>query len=94
MPCALLEALACGLPSVATRVGDVPEVLDEDAGVVVAEGSAQELAAGIAAVESRLDRYDRGRIAARARARYGNAAVSSRWTEVYSAAVASTKHAS
>ena len=87
MPCALLEAMACGLPSVATRVGDVSEPVDEDAGVVVSPGSAEELAAGIAAVESRLDRYDRFGLAARTAATFGNAAICDRWTAVYTAAL-------
>jgi glycosyltransferase involved in cell wall biosynthesis len=87
MPCALLEAMACGLPSVATRVGDVAEVVDGDAGVVVAPRSAEELAAGIAAVSSRLDRYDPAELAGRAEARYGFAAIGRRWTEVYATAL-------
>ncbi len=35
MPLALLEAMACGVPSVATRVGGVPEILANGAGVMV-----------------------------------------------------------
>ena len=88
LPCALIEAMACGLPAAATRVGGVPELVGEDAGVLVPPRSAQELAAGIAAVAGRLQDYDRRELAARAAARYGFDAVGRRWTQVYSTAVA------
>lgn len=45
MPRALIEAMARGLPCIATRVGGVPELLPED--VLVAPGDAGELAAKI-----------------------------------------------
>ena len=88
MPCALLEALACGLPAVASRVGGVPEVVDESNGVVFEAGSAQALADGVETVAARLDRYDREKIADAVRARYGYPAIGRRWSEVYGRAVA------
>lgn len=48
---ALVEALAAGVPSVATRVGGVPEVLrGSDAGVMVEAGDAAALTAALEAV--------------------------------------------
>jgi glycosyltransferase involved in cell wall biosynthesis len=87
MPCALLEALACGVPAVASRVGGVPEVLDESSGVMVEPGSADALAAGVETVAARLERYDRAATAASARSRYGNDAIGRRWSSVYALAV-------
>lgn len=88
MPCALLEALASGVPAVASRVGGVPEVLDESTGVMVEPGSADALAAGVGAVAARLGRYDRAATAESARSRFGNAAIGRRWSGVYAMAVA------
>jgi glycosyltransferase involved in cell wall biosynthesis len=38
MPLAMLEAMMCGLPCVASRVGGIPEALSADSGLLVAPG--------------------------------------------------------
>ena len=40
----VLEALACGTPVVASRVGAVPDLLDDDCGIMVRIGDAAGLA--------------------------------------------------
>lgn len=52
LPIALLEALASGVPVVATRVGGIPEVLTEDAGILVEAGSLKGL---VEAMERMMD---------------------------------------
>jgi glycosyltransferase involved in cell wall biosynthesis len=48
LPLCVLEAMAAGVPVVASRVGSVPEVVrDGDTGILIAPGHAGELAAGI-----------------------------------------------
>ena len=46
-PNALIEAMAAGLPAVATAVGGVPEVLDSSCGIVVPPGDAAAMAAAV-----------------------------------------------
>ena len=79
--CVLIEAMAAGVPSVATRVGGVPEVLTGEAGELVAPRDPNALAAGI---ERALDReFDGEALARDARERYGYDAFAARWTRVY-----------
>lgn len=79
--CVLIEAMASGLPSVATRVGGVPEVLDEDAGELVPSGDPPALAAAIRAALQRG--WDGAGMARAAHERYGYEAFARDWTAVY-----------
>jgi glycosyltransferase involved in cell wall biosynthesis len=86
LPCALLEAMSVGLPTVATRVGGVPEILGPEQGIVVEPGSSEALACGIGRLLSRLGTYSRDALRANAIAGFGYEAIAKRWTDVYAAA--------
>jgi glycosyltransferase involved in cell wall biosynthesis len=75
-----------GLPTVATRVGGVPEILGPELGVVVEPGSSKALADGLRDILSRLDNYDPNALRARAIGEFGYDAIGNRWTDVYAAA--------
>jgi glycosyltransferase involved in cell wall biosynthesis len=65
---AMLEAMAAGVPIVATRVGGNPELIDsDDVGFLVRPGSAAALAERIVALMRNPDLAERVRRAARAR---------------------------
>jgi glycosyltransferase involved in cell wall biosynthesis len=49
-PNVVLEALACGRPVVATRVGGIPEIMSDECGRLVSPRQAAELAQGLASV--------------------------------------------
>ena len=81
LPVVLIEAMASGLPAVATRVGGVPEMIGSGDGVLVEAGDAVALAEAIESAAA-LD-LDGRAMAQRARDRYSYAAVCARWTEIY-----------
>ena len=79
----LVEAMACGLPVVATRCGGPEEVVNEEVGRLVAVGDAEDLAAGILAVLDEYDRYDRAAIRRQAESRYDYRQVAARIHALY-----------
>jgi glycosyltransferase involved in cell wall biosynthesis len=90
MPVALLEAMSCGLPVVATCVGGSAEVLQDGVnGRLVRPGDPVALADGLA--EALLDRDSAARYGAAARSdvhdRYGMSLVADRYLALYRALV-------
>jgi glycosyltransferase involved in cell wall biosynthesis len=80
-PVALLEALASGLPAVATAVGGVPELVT-DPSLLTAPDPA-ELARAIGGALDRLGTFDRAEIGRRAAERYGADAIGEALADVY-----------
>ena len=83
LPVVLAEAMATGLPSVATRVGGVAELVERDAGVLVEPRDPAALAAAIRRSLDRLDAVDRAALARRAAERFGYEAIGRIWDEIY-----------
>lgn len=83
-PIALIEALAAGLPAIATPVGGVPELMGENGGLIVAPESEEELAE---AMRKMLDPKRRAAFASRGpaiAARFSMEQAADRFTELYS----------
>lgn len=95
MPVALLEAMASGLPVVATDVGDVREMLPPEQGDLVVAGDPAEAVAGLAEGIGRLagDPDRRARLGAANRARvaerYTFARMLSSYRDLYRSALSS-----
>jgi glycosyltransferase involved in cell wall biosynthesis len=85
-PCVVLEAMASGLPVVATRVGGLPELVDDASGILVEPRDPESIATGLQAALER--EFDRTAIAARARERYGREAIGAALAGVYEDVVA------
>ncbi|PZS12296.1 MAG: hypothetical protein DLM64_05265 [Solirubrobacterales bacterium] len=83
LPCVLIEAMASGLPSVATAVGGVPELIDGASGVLCPPHDPGALAAAISTALSRRGEYDAVALAGRARRRFGYEAIARNWTQIY-----------
>jgi glycosyltransferase involved in cell wall biosynthesis len=86
MPLALLEYGLSGLAVVATRVGQVPEVLDEGrSGILTAPGSPNELAAALLKLFScaKLREELGGALRSRVQRKYGELAVMDRIVQIY-----------
>lgn len=82
-PCALIEALASGLPVVATAVGGIPEMVTADSGRLAPARDPERLARELASALDALDAYDRATIAAQARTRYGAERVGEEFAAIY-----------
>ena len=68
-PLTVLEALGCGVPVIASRVGGIPEQLTEETGVLVEPGDPEALARAIDALLADPERRTRMGEAAAADAR-------------------------
>jgi glycosyltransferase involved in cell wall biosynthesis len=84
-PLAVLEALACGTPVVASRVGGIPEQVSAETGLLVRPGDAEALAAAVSKLLADADQ--RARLAQRAaddaRARFSLARQVDAYLELY-----------
>jgi glycosyltransferase involved in cell wall biosynthesis len=83
----VVEALASGLPIVATRVGALRELVGDDEGILVARENAGELAGAMTAIARRLGDYAPEALRASALARFGYDHVRELWSGVYDEAV-------
>jgi glycosyltransferase involved in cell wall biosynthesis len=78
----LVEAMATGLPVLASRVGAIPEIVDDETGILVGAGDADALAGGLECLLERLARFRTSAILERAR-RYAGESVGRRLLSVY-----------
>ncbi len=89
---AALECMACGIPVVATRVGGLPEIVDDTVGGLVEPADPPSLARGIVHA---LQRDDRDQLGMRARQRvvdsWSNTRLVRRHIEIYEACIEQKK---
>jgi glycosyltransferase involved in cell wall biosynthesis len=83
LPCVLIEAMASGLPFVATAVGGVPELVDGAGGTLCPPQQPAALAAAIAQALDDRARLDIGALSERAARRFGYSSFERTWSQLY-----------
>ena len=82
-PCVIGEAMACGLPVVATDVGGVSELVPPYCGLLVPPRDGAALRDAIERLATRGDQYDRATIRDEAVSRFSYSAVGQRFESIY-----------
>lgn len=83
LPCVIIEAMASGLPIVATRVGGIPEMVDDEVGILVTPGDSQALAQALDEMLDNCHRYERESIAGKAKLCYSHETIGLAFHELY-----------
>jgi glycosyltransferase involved in cell wall biosynthesis len=83
LPCVIVEALACGLPVISTRVGGISEHINAERGILVERGDEAGLQDAIEYMASHIYSYDKSALRAYALERFSNEAVAAAFMELY-----------
>jgi glycosyltransferase involved in cell wall biosynthesis len=94
LPCVISEAMASGLPVIATRVGGIPEQVRADTGILVAPGDEAGLTRAMAVVLDGGVPFDRAAIRRFAEKNYDTAEVGKRFLLLYREALQDRKKSS
>jgi glycosyltransferase involved in cell wall biosynthesis len=81
-PCVIIEAMASGLPVIASRIGGIPEVVTDDVGILTPPNDPALLAAALEKALQQPDRFDPLRLASMAE-RYAPAVVGREIDAIY-----------
>ncbi|HYO21747.1 MAG TPA: glycosyltransferase [Flavisolibacter sp.] len=82
-PCVIGEALCCGLPVIATRVGGIPELIGMADGILIQPGRSDLLATAMTNLYNSWDKYDRKLISDAAKAKFSFKSVGKILYELY-----------
>lgn len=83
LPCVIAEALCCGNPVIATNVGGIPEMIDDQNGRLVAPKAIDELKNEMENMIRDYDSYDNAQIAENATSRYSYRSIGNAFLSVY-----------
>jgi glycosyltransferase involved in cell wall biosynthesis len=82
-PCSILEALCCGLPVIASKVGGIPELINAENGLLVDALNEKALPIAFETMLNRYDSFDRKKIAKEAIEKYSYTTVGKKLDTIY-----------
>lgn len=82
-PCSIIESLCCGLPVIATRVGGIPELIDNSNGLLVESMDNEALLNAMEAMIKNYLSFDQASISLKAMARFSYPVIGKKLDEVY-----------
>jgi len=87
LPCVIVEALACGLPVISTRVGGISEHIIADRGILIERGDESALTNAILNMADRIHQYDKTALRQYAVEYFSNQAVATSFLKLYNQAI-------
>jgi glycosyltransferase involved in cell wall biosynthesis len=82
-PCVIVEAMASGLPVIATDVGGIPEMVNEKTGILVPPKDEEELLRALISMMDNYDKYDRKYIRDEAVKRFSYETIGQQFFNIY-----------
>ena len=84
-PCVIGEALCCGIPVIATNVGGIPELVNEENSILVEPKVEKALIAAMQQMITRSSEFNHKRIAEQAHGKFSYPVAGKKFDEIYSA---------
>jgi len=82
-PCVIAEALCCGLRVIATKVGGIPELVNEGNSILVEAGNNKQLESAMLKMKNNYTIYDKNKIAEAAKNRFSYPVIGKQFDELY-----------
>jgi glycosyltransferase involved in cell wall biosynthesis len=83
MPCVILESLCCGRPVIASRVGGIPEVVNDQNGLFVESGNVLQLTNAMLQLMENYSNYNLESIASKAASLYSYSSIGKEMAKIY-----------
>ena len=83
LPVVISESHCCGLPVISSSVGGIPEMIDNENGILVEPNNESQLSKAIMSLLDNLEKYDAKLIRSKAIKRYDNSVVGKQYFEIY-----------
>jgi glycosyltransferase involved in cell wall biosynthesis len=88
LPCVLLEAMSCGIPVIATKVGAVPEIINYKQGILIEVNQSKDLMQAMEDMISGYKSYDTKEIRAIVQRKYSYPALAAEFDTIFTAILA------